>query len=146
MLSGKREVVTVIGHQPDVAAVSLLFSSLLVQATRAITAPAPPDGAWAHSQRRSYRHSYWLSFAWRIGQRLRTTRTIIEREVGDSNGKDLVPILAVRSAAVDDAVSELFPRLRNGRGPRASNPEGCVAGRAAADLASLHPLFGVLHA
>jgi hypothetical protein len=54
-------------------------------------------------------------------------------------GMDLVPFLAAREEAVDDAVDAMFgTRLTRGRSPRATDAEGWSSGRAAADLASLH--------
>jgi len=51
----------------------------------------------------------------------------------------MVPFLAARQQAVDDAVDEMFgDTLRRGRSVRATDAEDWASGRAAADLASLH--------
>ena len=51
---------------------------------------------------------------------------------------DLVPFLAARHRAVDDAVDEMFgATLTRSRSVRATDAEGWDSGRAAADLASL---------
>ena len=56
-----------------------------------------------------------------------------------SSGTELVPFLAARQQAVDDAVDELFGgNLKRGRGTRVTDAEGWASGRAAADLAKLH--------
>ncbi|MGH3170923.1 MAG: hypothetical protein ACRDN0_34260, partial [Trebonia sp.] len=55
-----------------------------------------------------------------------------------SRGTELVPFLAARQRAVDDAVDELFGNtLKRSRSVRATDAEGWASGRAAADLATL---------
>ena len=59
--------------------------------------------------------------------------------VAGAGGTALVPFLAARERAVDDAVDEMFgDTLRRGRSVRVTDAEGWASGRAAADLASLH--------
>lgn len=53
-----------------------------------------------------------------------------------TNGTALLPMLAERERAVDRAVSELFPRLRQRTGT-VVDPAGWHAGRRAADDAYL---------
>jgi hypothetical protein len=59
---------------------------------------------------------------------------------GRGSGTDLVPFLAARHQAVDDAMAEMFAatRLTRSRAVRVTDEEGWTSGRAAADLASLH--------
>jgi hypothetical protein len=129
--------VTVIGEQTDTEFVELLTTSLLVQADRAILA-AGRQVAWRGQPRtRSFRHSFLVSYAQRIGERLaeaaEEARVELARELGDGR---LLPVLASRERAVRERVRELFPRLVS-RPISVSNAAGWTAGRAAADLAVL---------
>jgi hypothetical protein len=109
--------------------------------------------AWGQSRTRSFRQSFLVSYAIRIGERLAEAAGHAEREAvaeqhaaadrgtngGDSAvGTDLVPFLAARQRAVDDTVSEMFgDTLTSRRSPGATDMEGWTSGRAAADLATL---------
>ncbi|XRQ16121.1 DUF2786 domain-containing protein [Actinomadura welshii] len=126
---------TVVGYPADVAAVEVLFTSLLVQATAAMVDAGPRRDARGRSRTRSFRHAFLNAYAARIGERLREAAG---RAADGAGGNDLVPVLAARDRAVERAVGAMFPNLAKGRASSVSNYEGWVAGRAAADLASLH--------
>ncbi|MFD0903220.1 DUF2786 domain-containing protein [Actinomadura sediminis] len=132
---------TVLGFPADLAAVEMLFTSLLVQATSAMVQAGPRRDARGRSRTRSFRHAFLNAYAARIGERLRgavdgaAERVAAERGAA---GRDPLPVLAARGAAVDRAVESLFPNLAMGRAGSVSNLEGWAAGRAAADLASLN--------
>ncbi|NDU72798.1 DUF2786 domain-containing protein [Actinomadura sp. DSM 109109] len=126
---------TVLGFPADLAAVEILFTSLLVQATSAMVHAGPRRDARGRSRTRSFRHAFLNAYAVRIGERLRGAA---DRAAADAGGKDLLPVLAARDQAVDQAVDTMFPNLAKGRAGSVSNYEGWVAGRAAADLASLN--------
>ncbi|MFI0412292.1 DUF2786 domain-containing protein [Actinomadura sp. 3N508] len=126
---------TVLGFPADLAAVEMLFTSLLVQATAAMVNAGPRRDARGRSRTRSFRHAFLNAYAARIGERLRDAA---ERAAAGAGGKDLLPVLAARDRAVDHAVGTMFPNLAKGRAGSVSNYEGWVAGRAAADLASLN--------
>jgi hypothetical protein len=133
-------VVIVIGFGPDLRVVELLFTSLLVQATRAMTtAPRRADG-----RTRSFRQSFLVGYAGRIGERLREATSVATREAADEHGDALLPVLADRRAAVDEATDAAFPELKS-VGRRTLHGEGYLAGRAAADLATLDPGPAVGH-
>jgi hypothetical protein len=145
---------TVVGFDADLDAVELLFTSLLVQASSAMLHAGSRQDAHGRSRTRAFRQSFLLSYAIRIGERLSqaaehaTKEAAAEQETaaGQPAGADsahsagaLVPFLATRSKAVDDAVNEMFgDSLRRGRSLRATDAEGWASGRAAADLATLH--------
>ena len=156
-----REVglVTVIGFPADLDVVELLFTSLLVQANTAMLRTGGKRDGSGRSRTRAFRQSFLLSYAVRIGERLTAAADHAEqeavaeqREAGGSaaggrtadggsarKGADLVPFLAARHRAVDDAVDEMFgSTLTRSRSVRATDAEGWNSGRAAADLASLH--------
>jgi hypothetical protein len=150
-------LVTVVGFPADLDAVELLFTSLLVQANAAMIRAGGKKDSSGRSRTRSFRQSFLISYAVRIGERLAEATGHAEQEAvarqqaarqqaeqdaaieAGGPGTDLVPFLAARRAAVEDAVDELFgSRLTAGRGVRATDAEGWVSGRAAADLATLH--------
>lgn len=126
---------TVLGFPADLAAVEMLFTSLLVQATAAMVHAGPRRDARGRSRTRSFRHAFLNAYAARIGERLREAA---DRAAAGAGGKDLLPVLAARDRAVEQAVDTMFPNLAKGRSGSVSNYEGWVAGRAAADLASLN--------
>ncbi|MGP4029098.1 DUF2786 domain-containing protein [Actinomadura sp. 3N407] len=126
---------TVVGYPADLAAVEMLFTSLLVQATSAMVHAGPRRDARGRSRTRSFRHAFLNAYAARIGERLREAA---DRATASAGGNVLVPVLAVRDRAVEQAVGTMFPNLARGRAGSVSNYEGWVAGRAAADLASLN--------
>jgi hypothetical protein len=126
---------TVLGFPADLTAVEMLFTSLLVQATTAMAHAGPRRDANGRSRTRSFRHAFLSAYAARIGERLGEAAG---RAAADTAaGRDLVPVLAARDRAVDDAVAAMFPHLVQGRARTVSNHEGWAAGRAAADMAGL---------
>lgn len=128
--------VTIVGHDADLDIVELLGTSLLRQATRAMTSAGPQLGRTGASNTRSYRHAFLLAYASRVGERLRATASDTETGMDSERGGALVPVLTQRTQAVDAALAALFPRVRT-RGVSVSNAAGWGAGRAAADLARL---------
>jgi Protein of unknown function (DUF2786) len=145
-------LVTVIGFPADLDAVELLFTSLLVQANTAMLRTGGKRDGSGRSRTRAFRQSFLLAYAVRIGERLSEAADHAEREAvaeqravgadaaggGARKGADLVPFLAARHRAVDDAVDEMFgATLTRSRSVRATDADGWNSGRAAADLASL---------
>jgi hypothetical protein len=132
---------TVVGFHADLDAVELLFTSLLVQANTAMLRAGAKKDASGRSRTRAFRQSFLVAYAMRIGERLNEATGHAEREAAASApGGDLLPVLAARSQAVDDAVDEMFGDhlIAVGRGMRATDWEGWNSGRAAADLATLN--------
>jgi hypothetical protein len=127
---------TVAGHEDDLDTVETLFTSLLVQATTQITASGSRTDSNGHSRTRSFRQSFLVAFAIRIGHRLEAAGEATVCAATETHGKALVPILASREHAANEAIAELFPNLGQ-RGSRATDREGWLAGTLAADLASL---------
>ncbi|GAA2086470.1 DUF2786 domain-containing protein [Actinomadura alba] len=130
---------TVLGFPADLDAVELLFTSLLVQATAAMVAAGPRRGDGGRPRTRSFRRSFLVAYAQRIGERLGEVTEAAEREAAaESPGTDLLPALAAREEAVDQAVGRMFPRLGRSAVTTAGDRDGWLHGRAAADLAQLH--------
>ncbi|MET3422365.1 hypothetical protein BJ973_001577 [Actinoplanes tereljensis] len=131
-------LVSVIGFAPDLDATELLFTSLLVQATRAMTGSGSRTDAYGRSTTRSFRQSFLTSYAHRIGERLTTASDeVTEAAAAAETGRELLPVLAARTEAVREAVAEQFPEMTTVPAA-ASNHEGWAAGRAAADRAVLN--------
>jgi len=124
---------TVFGAPDELRITDLLYTSLLTQATTAMVA-AGSRGRQARLP--SFRNSFVVAFAHRVGERLRQA-VGAEVDAGTArHGKRLLPVLARRVQAVDEAVDAAFPGMTE-RVLRTSNGFGWAAGRAAADLADL---------
>lgn len=119
---------TVVGHAPDLDAVELLYTSLLVQADRALHAGRT-------NRSRDFRESFLIAYASRIRERL-TAATAAE-ESADPAPDLLLPALASRALAVEDTTRRLFPATTTSR-LRARDAEGWQHGESAADRATLH--------
>jgi hypothetical protein len=146
---------TVVGFGADLDAVEVLFTSLLVQANSAMLRAGSARDVYGRSRTRAFRQSFLVSYAIRIGERLAeatehaTREAAAEQEAAagaaaasesaGGTGTALVPFLAARRQAVDDAVDEMFgDTLKRRRAVRVTDAEGWASGRAAADLATLH--------
>jgi len=132
VLSTSFGFVTLVGHGADVDATELLVTSLQVQADRAMLRHGRLDDRFGRSRTRSFRQSFLVSYASRIGERLRQTTE--ETLATSSRSQDLVPVVARHDERVRAATDELFPETTTRR-TASSNYAGWVAGRAAADLA-----------
>jgi hypothetical protein len=131
---------TVIGFEPDLDAVETLFTSLLVQATTALTKAGSRTGADARSRTRAFRSSFLAAYAHRIGERLSEITTAqTEAATAEPGGGNLLPVLASRSAAVENTVATMFPELTHKSSGTITDAEGWHSGRGAADLAALNP-------
>ncbi len=126
---------TLVGSPGDLDAVGVLVPSLLVQAHVALARYGRQADGTGRSRTRSFRQSFLLAYANRIGERLRSADEQVA--AGTGRGAELVPVLARHRERVDSAFEELFPGAV-GRTGHANNPQGWYAGRAAADQA----LFG----
>jgi hypothetical protein len=166
---------TVVGHPDDISMTELLFTSLLVQATRQMTAigkaakseeassrarlrhladafgngePIDAEEARAATQdmfgglkaarRRSpsFRRSFLVAFANRIGSRLSEANTAATEAATAEMGGAFLPVLASQQAAVDRALGVMFGNLTTTK-ISVTDHEGYAAGVAAADLADL---------
>jgi hypothetical protein len=131
---------TVVGFEADLESVEVLFTSLLVQATRALTAAGSRKDLYGRSRTRSFRHSFLMSYAARIGERL---EQVTAQEVADATaegrtgGRELVPLLAARTEEVKRTVDDWFPAVRTQSVRTGRDAEGWHSGRAAADRAHL---------
>jgi Protein of unknown function (DUF2786) len=129
---------TVFGFDTDIDAVELLYTSLLVQANRAMARDEPAKGK---ARVKAFRRSFLVAYAHRIGERLeQATRAEIarhERRPAGERPADLLPVLRGRDLRVREAMTRAFPRTVRARGSRVDSLEGWESGRAAADEAKL---------
>lgn len=124
--------VTVIGCNTDLDLVELLTTSLLVQANRAMLSAGRSGSRQERS--RTFRQSFLVAYAQRIGERLDGASASVAAEV--ARDARLLPVLAANSRATDELTDRLFPSTV----PRAvavSDGAGWGAGRAAANMAVL---------
>jgi hypothetical protein len=130
-------MMALVGFEADVTAVEVLFTSLLVQASRAMLAKGSISDGRGRSQTRSFRQSFLLAFAGRIRERLAFAAMSVREEAERELDRSLLPVLAGRDREIDEALTKMFPKTVKSAGPVASNEAGWQAGRTAAELATL---------
>ncbi len=128
-------IANLVGVGSDVAAVELLFTSLLLQVAQALTAAERPLGR--RSASRSFRRAFLLGYAHRIGERLQAARRRATAEAVAEHDVDLLPVLRSRQAAVEQRVTELFPHVRATRSRASVDAGGWYAGQEAAERADV---------
>ncbi|HEX2805757.1 MAG TPA: DUF2786 domain-containing protein [Kineosporiaceae bacterium] len=130
---------TAVGFPADLDGVEMLFTSLLVQATRAMTRAGSRTDVYGRSRTRGFRQSFLTAYASRIGERLaEATGAQTAQAAAEPAAKNLLPVLAARDEAVEEAVAAMFPEVTYRALGSVTDREGWVSGRAAADLATLH--------
>ena len=134
--SGHYGFATVFGSEGDLRAVEMLYTSLLLQAVGAMQRAGSQVNALGRNRTKSFRHAFLLAFGDRIGERLRAANRAAEEAAMHEHGPALLPVLASRAEAAERARDAAFPALGRMRAS-ISNADGYVAGRAAADAASI---------
>jgi hypothetical protein len=129
---------SVIGFESDLDATETLFTSLLVQAQIAMQAAARVAAPGTAARSRSFRSSFLLAYAYRVGERLAEINAHVVADAEAETGRSILPVLAARSSVVDATVSEIFPRLGRMRSRAGIDPAGWASGRSAADRAKLN--------
>jgi hypothetical protein len=121
---------TLVGFPVDVDSAELLFTSLLLQASTAVSATGR-----GRRDIKAFRRAFLVGYAHSIGSRLAQVQAAAESEMSrQSAGTDLV--LADRAAQVEAAFTAQFPHLRTMR-TTVSSGGGLVAGREAGARADL---------
>jgi hypothetical protein len=120
-----------------VAAVEVLFTSLLVQAQVALRAEAATAPPGSRVRSRSFRSSFLLAYTHRIGDRLDAVNQSVRAGAVDDD-RSLLPVLAARDDAVEDAVEEQFGPLQQSSVSGGTDGLGWTRGELAADRAQLH--------
>ncbi|MEV5430662.1 DUF2786 domain-containing protein [Streptomyces sp. NPDC052701] len=119
---------TVVGFESDLEAVELLHTSLLVQATAAMTKAEAAQRAGGRKRTKSFRQSFLAAYAHRIGTRLREA-------AGTQVTDDLLPVLASREVAVAGRLERMFPQTATTRLRGVRDAAGWAEGAQAADRA-----------
>ncbi|MFD7625442.1 DUF2786 domain-containing protein [Streptomyces sp. NPDC059851] len=126
------EFSTVVGFESDLEAVELLYTSLLVQGTAAMTRAEAEQRAGGRKRTKTFRQSFLLAYASRLGRRLAETA---EHTAGEA--PDNLPALVARDVAVTHRADEMFPRTTTTRLRGATDLAGWNDGTAAADRAHM---------
>nr|BFD83512.1 DUF2786 domain-containing protein [Streptomyces sp. Xyl84] len=121
---------TVVGFEAELDAVELLYTSLLVQATTAMTRAEAAQRAGGRRRTKTFRQSFLAAYAHRIGIRLAAAA---ETQVTE----DLLPVLAGRDLAVTDRLEHMFPETTTTRLRGVSDAAGWTEGAQAADRAQM---------
>lgn len=122
---------TLVGAATDLDQVDLLFTSTLVQATRAMTRAGDDPSTGDSSS--GFRKAFLSAYAVRIGERLAESSA----EATAGYGTALVPVLQRQAEAIDHEFDQLFPNITSTSGRRSFNARGWAAGTRAADDAVL---------
>lgn len=127
-------LVSMVGMPIDLDLCEMLFTSLLVQASHALS----EAGGDRVKRSPSFRRSFLLAFASRIGgERLAIAREQAGRDASSQYGMELVPIMTERTEAVGSVFEKQFPSVVT-TSHSVTNAHGWQAGgRVAAELADL---------
>ncbi|GHJ91670.1 hypothetical protein SNE510_11890 [Streptomyces sp. NE5-10] len=125
---------TVVGFEADLDPVELLYTSLLVQGTAAMTRAEAEQRKGGRKRTKSFRQSFLLAYANRLGARLESTSRRVAAEA-----PTLLPVLASREVAVTARTDELFPETRATRVRAMWDEDGWNHGATAAESATLTP-------
>lgn len=130
---------TVVGFETDLEVVELLHTSLLVQATAAMTAAEAAQRAGGRRRTKTFRQSFLLAYAHRVAARLDEAAaqgTAAARVAAGAASADLLPVLAARDVAVTERADAMFPETTSTRVRSAQDAAGWHEGTAAADRAT----------
>ncbi|MEU8587193.1 DUF2786 domain-containing protein [Streptomyces sp. NPDC048664] len=129
---------TVIGFEADLEAVELLHTSLLVQATTALTKAEAAQRKGGRKRTKTFKQSFLAAYAHRVGDRLRAAAQAQVAQSGEGSGEaDLLPVLAARDVAVADRTESMFPHTVTTRMRAVGDVDGWEQGAAAADRAQV---------
>ncbi|MFF7300211.1 DUF2786 domain-containing protein [Streptomyces sp. NPDC008265] len=123
---------TVVGFESDLEAVELLHTSLLVQGMAAMTRAEAAQRSGGRKRTKTFRQSFLLAYASRLGRRLAETAEHTAAEAADN-----LPALVARDVAVTSRAEEMFPRTTTARLRGATDHAGWEDGTAAADRAHM---------
>ena len=127
---------TVVGHPEHLTATDLLFTSLLVQAAQRITALGNDVTLGRRARKPTYRRSFLVAYAGRIGFRLHEADEAATGAADKAFDHRLLPVLARREERLDAVVRDLFSELGELKFAL-TDIAGWAAGTAAADVAEL---------
>ncbi|ELP68309.1 DUF2786 domain-containing protein [Streptomyces turgidiscabies] len=130
---------TVVGFEPDLEAVELLYTSLLVQATTAMTKAEAAQRAKGRNRTKTFRQSFLAAYAHKTGTRLAETAAAetADAAAATQTAAALLPVLATRDLAVTAHLDQMFPTTTTTRLRGITDEAGWTEGTAAADRAQL---------
>ncbi|MBG0853482.1 DUF2786 domain-containing protein [Streptomyces spinoverrucosus] len=130
---------TVVGFEPDLEVVELLYTSLLVQATTAMTKAEAAQRAGGRKRTKTFRQSFLAAYAHRIGTRLASAAEhAAEQAATEAQAPgDLLPVLASREVAVTERMESMFPETTTTRLRGVTDAAGWTEGSRAADRAEV---------
>lgn len=132
---GQVDAVTVIGFKSDLRRVEVVFTSLLLQATRSVVHQRPPE--WSGESTAAFRRTYLVGFTNEVYRRLvAAERGAVQQhdKTAGSAGPSAVLVVADRRSLVDQAYGEQYGHLKKGRKRQLSGSgysAGAEAGRRA---------------
>ncbi|GGV19936.1 DUF2786 domain-containing protein [Streptomyces spectabilis] len=126
---------TVVGFEPDLDVVELLYASLLVQGAAAMTTAEADQRAGGRNRTKTFRQAFWMAYAHRVGARLEAAAAPVTHEDGDGA---LLPVLVARDVSVTDRTERMFPETTTTRVRGVVDGAGWAEGAAAAAGATLH--------
>jgi hypothetical protein len=111
---GNYRVMYLTGFSRDVDNAEMLYTSLLVQATKELLTTKRPE--WEHGK--TWSNSFLIGYATEVGDRLRQRRRVVAQEtvvIVDGAERNLLPVLASRTAKVEEAYEKRWGgHLRSG--------------------------------
>lgn len=137
----KGKTICLIGYETDVALTEMLYTSLLVQATRAVASPEVKANKPGYEHGTTFARAFLTAFAYRIGKRLQESSTEADALwVPDdpTKSRSVALVLADRAKDVEDDVLRRYGKVRPARPVAGSSSwAGQFAGSAAADRADI---------
>lgn len=138
----KGKTIYFIGYETDVALTEMLYTSLLVQATRAASSPEVKADKPDYEHGTAFNRAFLMAFAYRIGKRLQESNADADALwVPDSDSvpsRSVALVLSDRYKDVEDDVLRRYGKIPNARPTTASSSwAGQFAGSAAADKADI---------
>ncbi|WP_274561105.1 DUF2786 domain-containing protein [Streptomyces spiramyceticus] len=127
---------TVVGFEPDLESVELLYTSLLVQGTSAMTRAEAAQRAGGRKRTKAFRQAFLTAYASRVGHRLSEATEHVTAAEEETDGS-LLPVLAARDVAVEDRTERMFPETTSARVRGVTDHAGWEHGTAAADRADM---------
>jgi len=128
---GQVDAVTMMGFESDLRRVELVFTSLLLQATRSVVHQRPPG--WSGESTTAFRRTYLVGFTNEVYRRLvAAERGAVQRHDAKSGraGPSAALVVADRRSLVDRAYGEQYGHLKPGRRRQLSG-SGYAAGQEA---------------
>ncbi|MEZ5382434.1 MAG: DUF2786 domain-containing protein [Microthrixaceae bacterium] len=127
----------VVGYPADLTAVEMLFTSLLIQAQTALAQAGRSAPPGTRTRSSSYRSTFLVAYANRIGDRLTEINAAVAAEVTQEEGDSFLPVLRAQEDRIDDFMAERFGETVSSGVRGGYDPAAAAHGRMAADSAQL---------